>query len=143
MGFLATVQAKYDEILAMAFNRKKAIAKLDGLQIPIAKHIYLVVHYGKSEARNHWIRELRAWNGELRLHNVGKRGSKNYTRAMLWQALWEEPLGGEMEQREIAAQVAAKENLPAVEPDAKKLKAVLTKFVDAVLSPATAYQFDP
>lgn len=143
MSFLIKIQAKYFEILAMAFNRKKAIQKLEGLQIPIAKHLFLVVHYENTEAWSHWIQELRAWNGDLRLHNKGKKGSKNYTKAMLWKALWEEPLGGPSEQQEIAAQVAIKENLPVVEPDPKKLQAATLKFVEAILSPVPAQQFTP
>lgn len=143
MRFIAKIQAKYFEVLAMAFKRKKALEKLEGIQIPIAKHIFLVVHYDNCEAWNHWVQELRAWNGDLRLHNTGKRRSKNYTKAILWKALWEEPLGGSIEQKEIAAQVAAKENLPIVEPDVKKLKAATLKFVEAVLSPVPAQKFTP
>ena len=147
MGFLTKFRSRVetfgDEIVAMAFERKKALAILNDLQIKIAFHLFMLAHFPDHAAARGWLKELRAWHGTLRLHNKAKRPRlHNYDRARLERALWSEPLGGNDEQIEIAHQVANK-GLPLVTPDPIRLRRMVEKFIDDVLDLRPGHPFDP
>jgi len=131
-----------DSIYGSAFLRSAALQKLSNLQIPIAEHLFKVTHYPAHEAYTGWIKELRAWNGQLRLLHKGKKGSGNYTRKTLWQALWEEPLGEEADRIEIAAQLT-NDGFAEVPIDEKKLRAQVEKFVADVLDKTPGHRYLP
>ena len=50
------------DLFEMAYQRKKAINIITGLQQPIARHVVKYLHYDASnETKNHWIAEINAW----------------------------------------------------------------------------------
>jgi hypothetical protein len=77
MVFLQKIQEKINEVRSNAFHRSKALNKLSELQLPIAKNLFKITHYQTPNAYLHSLKELRAWNGQLRrLHrSKGKTGT--------------------------------------------------------------------
>lgn len=76
-----------------AFTRAKAMKTLDAYQEPIAEHLILLFSAKpNSPDISGWQGELNAWRRQLVRRNVGKSGSKNFTREVLVNALWTEPL---------------------------------------------------
>ena len=120
------------QIDAMAYQRKVALRTLDDLHDEIAIHLFLVVHYPDHEAFQHWLKELRAWHGKLTLRNKGKGRSPNFTKKILMQHLWENPLGGQSERNTVARIVREKE-LPEVAIRQAELKKAVEKFADTIL----------
>jgi hypothetical protein len=137
------VLAAYESVVAMSFNRKKALERLSALQLQIARHLFLLSQYPDEAAVRHWLTELRAWNDDLRTVHRGKKGQLNYTVRLLRKALWEEPLGEEGDRREVAAQLSRK-GLPLIKnPDVPKLKSFVDKFIEDVLNPTPGHTFTP
>lgn len=131
-----------DAVYASAFHRGAAQQKLFDLQLPVAEHLFKVTHYPDHESYNGWVKELRAWSGQLRLLHKGKKGAKNYTYKTLWKALWQEPFGEPGDRIEIAAQLTD-EGFPEVKIDAAKLKAQVEKFISDVLNSTPGHRYVP
>lgn len=136
------LQAYADEVRSSAFHRNKALAKLSDLQLTIAEHLFKIVHYKDHPAYSSWLKELRAWNGQLRRLHKSKKKYGNYTRKSLLKALWHEPLGDLADQTELAAQLV-NQGFTKVTIDGVKLKATVEKFIDDVLNPAAGHTFTP
>lgn len=80
------------DLFEMAYQRKKAINIITGLQQPIARHVVKYLHYDASnETKNHWIAEINAWLytiDEIKLKNNKKLSPEVY-----YKLLFDEPLG--------------------------------------------------
>jgi len=137
--FLHQITSDY-EIEAMTFERKKALEKLDGLQLIIARHIFLLSQYPEHTASKGWLIELRSWNSTLRAAHRGKKGQRNFSQKILWKALWEEPLGEKGDRIEMAALIANEKGLPLIDnPHLGSIKKMTQKFVDAILDPTPGF----
>lgn len=79
-----------------AFERKKAMKTLDDLQELIAEHLILIFSASHDSLNiSGWQNELNAWRETLVRRNAGKSGSDNFSRDILYKALWIEPLSTE------------------------------------------------
>jgi len=138
---LESLQARADEARSSAFHRSAAVAKLSELQLVIAAHLFKLSHYPDHPARAGWLRELRAWGGQLRRMHKSKKGTGNYTHKALLKALWEEPLG-EGDRVEIAAQLV-NDGLSEVAINERLLRAYVDKYIADILNPKPGHQFTP
>lgn len=142
MVFLRKIQETIDQVRSNAFHRSKALEKLSDLQLQIAEHLFKIAHYPNHSAYSHWLKELRAWNGQLRRLHRSKTKRGNYSQKVLLKALWTEPLGEKDDRIELAAQIV-NDGLPPVQIEEKKLKNVVEKFVQDILDPTPGHTFSP
>lgn len=125
-----------DKINEMSYNRKKALNLLDSLQSEIAMHLFLVSQYPENTNVQHWLSELRTWQGKLVLYDKApKPMKKNYSEKMLWHAIWEEPLGATEDRSTMASVIHNTKHLPQVDDiDVEALGDLAMQFVQGVLT---------
>lgn len=80
----------------MTFSRSRAYRKLDSLSDQITEHLLLVCALPRAVEISHWLKELEAWRNKLAQFNVSsKKGTPNYSLALLNKYFWIEPFSEE------------------------------------------------
>lgn len=81
-----------------ARRRGEALHKLEELRVIILEHILKLSICPESESKDHWKKEIKAFQKHLQRYHKSKSGKGNYTKDLLWEYLWEDqvdmlPLG--------------------------------------------------
>lgn len=70
-----------------AFRRGHAITGLEELSFVICLHLVLAESFHENQSVKHWRGEITAFEGTLRQWDKGKKGAKNYTPEIIYDAL--------------------------------------------------------
>lgn len=90
-----------------AFHRGHAITGLEEISLVICMHLVLVASFESNEARAHWEGELSGFKKTLKRWDKGKKGKKNYTKEIVFDAL-EVFLTDDSQQELIEAHIESK-----------------------------------
>lgn len=119
-----------------AFERATATRKLDGLQLPIARHLVLLFSLPESDDYEGWLNELRAWRQELSAVLRGKKGTVNLKYDVLKKAIWTEPFEEPGDRAQRIKEIAANKKilLPQLEDRLPEFKALVEKYISSIIS---------
>ena len=118
------------------FGRAKALERLDGLQLQIARHLVLLFAMPESPDATGWLNELKAWRQELSALNRGKKGTDNLKFSTLKKALWEEPFEEPGDRAQRIREIYQNKGIliSSLEDRVPALKDFVFKFISAVQS---------
>jgi len=108
-------------------RRNTAIDKLEEFRVIILEHILKTVLLSKHEAVAHWKKEILSYQTRLIRYHKGKGGKANFTKAILWEYLWEDQID------ELPLGFIEDYKVKNVQLNIDEVKRKLTIFIDGIL----------